>query len=231
MRKALRHRRLLLPVLGVTVLPLTIAACSSSPAASSGASTTTGNSSTSSAPPADQSECVLISPSTVRATTGEAVGTPHAVIRGAVTTCTYKAAVPSKSVIIEYDTAATPTTFAADKSEIERGKGVTTTSIQGLGNDAVRVHPAIVRRRGQHRRIAPGHAGDHRDRHESARQHRDAGRGDHLPDRRARRERRDLSTGRMISDSVAVPCGHCQAGAPRPNPAGVVIPLRSASST
>lgn len=136
MRKALRHRRLLLPVLGVTVLPLTIAACSSSPAASSGASTTTGNSSTSSAPPADQSECVLISPSTVRATTGEAVGTPHAVIHGAVTTCTYKAAVPSKSVIIEYDTAATPTTFAADKSEIERGKGVTTTSIQGLGNDA-----------------------------------------------------------------------------------------------
>lgn len=136
MRKALRHRRLLLPVLGVTVLPLTIAACSSSPAASSGASTTTGNSSTSSAPPADQTECVLISPSTVRATTGEAVGTPHAVIHGAVTTCTYKAAVPSKSVIIEYDTAATPTTFAADKSEIERGKGVTTTSIQGLGNDA-----------------------------------------------------------------------------------------------
>lgn len=57
-------------------------------------------------------------------------------IRGSVTTCTYKAAVPSKSVIIEYDTAATPTTFSADKSEIERREGVTTTSIQGLGNQA-----------------------------------------------------------------------------------------------
>ncbi len=61
------------------------------------------------------------------------VDSPHAVVRGSVTTCTYKAAVPSKSVIIEYDTAASPTTFAADKSVIEQREGVTTTSIQGLG--------------------------------------------------------------------------------------------------
>lgn len=136
MRTASRVRRLPWPVLGIMVLPLTITACSSSPSASSDTSTTVRNSSATSAPPADQTACTLISPSTVRATTGEDVGAPHAVIRGSVTTCTYKAAVPSKSVIIEYDTAATPTTFSADKSEIERREGVTTTSIQGLGNQA-----------------------------------------------------------------------------------------------
>lgn len=118
------------------VLPLTIAACSNSPSSSSRTSTTVGHSTTTSAPSADQTACTLISPSTVRASTGDVVGTPHAVIRGSVTTCTYKAADPSKSVIIEYDTAATPTTFAADKSEIEKREGVTTTSIHGLGDQA-----------------------------------------------------------------------------------------------
>ncbi len=136
MRCASRHRQLNWTVLAIMVLPLTIAACSSSPPASSGASTTVRNSSTTSAPPAAQTACALISPETVRAATGEVVGAPHAAVHGSVTTCTYKAAIPSNSVIIEYDTAASQTTFSADKSEIEKREGVTTTSIQGLGNEA-----------------------------------------------------------------------------------------------
>jgi len=134
MRTAPRVRRVPWTVLGLVVLSVG-AACSSSPS-TSGTSTTVGKSSTTSAPPAEQTACALISPSTVRATVGTTVSEPHAVVRGAVTTCTYKAAVPSKSVIIEYDTAATPTTFAADKSEIEQRERVTTTSIQGLGDQA-----------------------------------------------------------------------------------------------
>ncbi len=135
MRTAPHVRRVRRTVLGLVVLVVGAAACSSSPSPSSGSSTTV-RSTTTSVPPAEQTACALISPSTVRATVGTTVGAPHAVVRGVVTTCTYKAADPSKSVIIEYNTAATPTTFAADKSEIEQREHVSTTSIQGLGNQA-----------------------------------------------------------------------------------------------
>jgi hypothetical protein len=68
---------------------------------------------------------------------GTQVGAPHAIVRGSVTTCTYRSPTLSKSVIIEYDTAATAATFAAGKSAIQQHGG-TTTAIGGpdLGTEA-----------------------------------------------------------------------------------------------
>ncbi len=125
MRTASRSRHAPWIVLALMVLPLSIAACSS---ASSTPSKATVQTSTTTSP-ANQTACALITPFEVKATMGTTVGAPHAVVRGSVTTCTYKAAVPSNSVIIEYNTAATPATFAADKSQIEQREGVTATSI------------------------------------------------------------------------------------------------------
>ncbi len=68
---------------------------------------------------------------------GTHVGPPKAVIRGSVTTCTYRSSTLSKSVIIEYDTAATAASFAAGKSSIQQ-HGAITTAIGGpdLGTEA-----------------------------------------------------------------------------------------------
>jgi hypothetical protein len=66
---------------------------------------------------------------------GVTVGPPHPLVRGAVTTCTYKAAVLARSVIIEYDISASSSTFATDRSKIE-SHHVTTASVPGLGSEA-----------------------------------------------------------------------------------------------
>ncbi len=84
-------------------------------------------------PPASETACALVSAADVNAIMGTTVSAPKAVVRGSVTTCTYRSATLSKSVIIEYDTAATAASFAAGRSEIGQHGG-STTAIGGLGN-------------------------------------------------------------------------------------------------
>jgi hypothetical protein len=128
----------LLAALVLTLMvSLALASCSSSTAGSSGSSTTTGSTgaiSTTSATSTsgEQTACALLSGSEVGTTTGVAVGAPAPLVHGAVTTCTYKAAVLAQSVIIEYDISADAKTFAADRSKIE-SHHVTTTSVPRLG--------------------------------------------------------------------------------------------------
>jgi hypothetical protein len=66
---------------------------------------------------------------------GVAVMEPTPLVRGSVTTCTYKSTTLSHSVIIEYDTDATAASFAADQSTIESHQLVTT-PISGIGDKA-----------------------------------------------------------------------------------------------
>src|ERR1022692_1123870 len=131
----------LLAALVLTLMvSLALASCSSSTAGSSGSSTTTestGATSTTSTTSAtstsgEQTACALLSGSEVGTTMGVAVGAPAPLVHGAVTTCTYKAAVLAQSVIIEYDISADAKTFAADRSKIE-SHHVTTTSVPRLG--------------------------------------------------------------------------------------------------
>jgi hypothetical protein len=65
---------------------------------------------------------------------GVTVGPPHPRVRGAVTTCTYKAEVLAQSVIIEYDVDASATTFASDRSSISNH--AITNSVPNLGTQA-----------------------------------------------------------------------------------------------
>ena len=115
-------------LLGALVLTLMVsvalASCSSSPAGSSGSSTTTGSTGATSTTSAastsgEQTACALLSGSEVGTTMGVTVEEPTPLVHGAVTTCTYKAAVLAQSVIIEYDISADAKTFAADRSKIE----------------------------------------------------------------------------------------------------------------
>ena len=138
MHKVSRNRRRLCVALGASLLPLSLAACSSSPSASSGPSTTVKSTSTTSGgstTDGSQTACALISAAQVKQTMGSTVATPSAQVDGSVTTCTYKAADRSRSVIIGYDTAATSTSFTQDRSQIQSRQGPTTT-IPGLGDQA-----------------------------------------------------------------------------------------------
>jgi hypothetical protein len=126
-------------LMGTLALPLLLASCSgSSTSATTGPTTTvtsTDTTSHGSASTADQTACVFISPSDIKATMGVTVGRPKSSVRGAVTTCTYRSADLSHSVIIEYDTAATASSFAADRSTVESHK-ISVTSLSGLGDQA-----------------------------------------------------------------------------------------------
>jgi len=155
MRTAPRVRRAPWTVLGLVVLSVGAAACSSSPSATSGSSTTVRSTTTSLHPTTgaggtrpdagsrgsvtggNQTACSLVSPVEVKNVMGATVGQPKAVATGSVTTCTYRSSDPDKSVIIEYDTAATASTYAEGRSEIEK-QGAKTTSIGGpnLGTEA-----------------------------------------------------------------------------------------------
>jgi hypothetical protein len=138
MHKVPRNRRRLCVALGALLLPLSLAACSTSPSASSGPSTTVKSTSTTSGgSTADESQtaCALISPAQVKQTMDSTVATPSAKVDGSVTTCTYKAADLSRSVLIVYDTAATSTSFTQDRSQIQSRQGPTTT-ISGLADQA-----------------------------------------------------------------------------------------------
>jgi hypothetical protein len=121
--------------LGAVLLPFSLSACSNSPSASSTTPKSTNETTGSSTPDVGQTACALISPAQVKQTMGSTVGTPSAQVKGTVTTCTYKAAVLSRSVIIEYDTAATATSFAQDRSQIQSRQGPTTT-LSGLADQA-----------------------------------------------------------------------------------------------
>ena len=146
-------------LLAVLVLSVTASACSNgSPSSSASTSTSrTANTSTTTSlhpttgpggtrPEAgsrgpvtggNQTACSLVSPAEVKNVIGTTVGQPKAVASGSVTTCTYRSSDPDKSVIIEYDTAATASTYAEGRSEIEK-QGAKTTSIGGpnLGTEA-----------------------------------------------------------------------------------------------
>jgi hypothetical protein len=136
MHKVFRNRRRLCVALGALLLPLSLTACSSSPSASSGSSTTvTTTTPGSSTTLESQTACALIEPLQVKQTMGETVAVPSVKIDGSVTTCTYKAADLSRSVLIVYDTAATSTSFTQDRSQIQSRQGPTTT-ISGLGDQA-----------------------------------------------------------------------------------------------
>ncbi len=137
MHEVSRNRRRLCVALGALLLPLSVTACSSSPSASAGSSTTVKSSTktTGTTIPESQTACALISPAQVKQTMGSTVATPSAQVDGSVTTCTYKAADRSRSVIIAYDTAATAASFAQDRSLIKSRQGPTTT-VSGLGNQA-----------------------------------------------------------------------------------------------
>jgi hypothetical protein len=82
-----------------------------------------------------QTACALISPTQVKQTMGSTVATPTVKVQGSVTTCTYKAAELSRSVLIVYDTAATAASFAQDRSSIQSRQGQTTT-LSGLADQA-----------------------------------------------------------------------------------------------
>ena len=121
------------------VMSVSLASCSSSPAGSSVSSTTTrstGTHATTSTTSVNvaQTACALLSASEVGATMGVTVGPPHPKVRGAVTTCTYKAEVLAQSVIIEYDVDASATTFASDRSSISNH--AITNSVPNLGTQA-----------------------------------------------------------------------------------------------
>jgi hypothetical protein len=136
MPKVPRHRWRRWVGLGAFLLPFSLTACSSSPSAG-GTSTTlpsTGKSSGTTIPES-QTACALISPAQVKQTMGSTVATPTVKMQGSVTTCTYKAAVLSRSVLIVYDTAATAASFAQDRSSIQSRQGPTTT-VSGLGTKA-----------------------------------------------------------------------------------------------
>jgi hypothetical protein len=137
MREVPRNRWRLCVALGAFLLPLSLSACSSSPSASAGPSTTVKSTTktTATTVPVSQTACALISPAQVKQTMGSTVTTPTAQVDGSVTTCTYKAADRSRSVIIAYDTAATAASFAQDRSLIKSRQGPTTT-VSGLGNQA-----------------------------------------------------------------------------------------------
>jgi hypothetical protein len=130
-----RKRRRLCVALGAFLLPLSLSACSSSPSGSAASSTTVTSTTGPSTPDVSQTACALISPAQVKQTMGSTVGTPTAQVKGSVTTCTYKAAVLSRSVIIGYDTAATATSFTQDRAQIQSRQGPTST-VSGLGDQA-----------------------------------------------------------------------------------------------
>jgi hypothetical protein len=121
--------------LGAVLLPLSLSACSSSPSGSAGSSSTVTSTTGRSTTDVSQTACALITPAQVKQTMGSTVGKPTAEVKGSVTTCTYKAAVLSHSVIIAYDTAATATSFAQDRARIQSRQGPTTT-VSGLADQA-----------------------------------------------------------------------------------------------
>jgi hypothetical protein len=125
-------------VLGTLVLTLVLAGCTGSTSTSTVSSTTersTNTTTTNGSPQDDQSACAFVAPAQVKANMGVTVGAPTSIVHGSVTTCTYKAPELSKSVIIEYDTSATASSFAADRSTIE-SHHVSTTSVPGLADQA-----------------------------------------------------------------------------------------------
>ncbi len=125
------RRRILTLGLGCLTLPLLLGACSSSNTTSYETTTTKAGSTPATA---TSSACDLISPSEIKATMGTTVAPPTSKVKGQVTVCTYKAADLDRSVIIEYNTDASATTFDADKKTISSHLQVT--PIQGLGNEA-----------------------------------------------------------------------------------------------
>jgi hypothetical protein len=138
MHKVSRSQRRLCVALGALLLPVSLSACSSSPSGSSSTTTTvpsTARASGTSTTLLTQTACALILPAQVKQTMGTTVRTPTVVVKGAVTTCTYKAAELSRSVLIEYDTASTSASFTADRSQIQSRQGLTTT-VSGLGDQA-----------------------------------------------------------------------------------------------
>ncbi len=113
---------------------MALAACSS--AASSSTGSTAGSSrSTTTLTDGSRPICSLVGPVAIKAATSLEVGSAHPTVHGSATTCTYKASDPSRSVIIEYDTAATSSSFAAAKSRVESQYGPTA-SLPGLGDQA-----------------------------------------------------------------------------------------------
>ena len=120
------------------VLSLTLAACSGASSSSSSTSTSpkvTTTTAGGSGAADDQTACALVAPSQIKSTMGVTVGMPIPVVKGSETTCTYRAANLSKSVIIQYDVAATTSSVEADRSAIE-ARHVTVTSVPALGSAA-----------------------------------------------------------------------------------------------
>jgi hypothetical protein len=115
---------------GVVLVGFALASCSSS--TSSSETTTTTSKSTI---PVSETACAFVSTEAVDTIMNVSVQSPIPDISNSVTTCTYKATDKRKSVIIEYDKAASPTSFQKDMSTIQ-SKGVQTSSVTGIGQQA-----------------------------------------------------------------------------------------------
>jgi hypothetical protein len=118
----------------VGVLAVVITACGSS----SSATTTTGSSTSSTArtvPDVSKTACALITPADIQTAMATTVAEPTATIRGAVTTCTYRATNLADSVIIEYNVDASKATYTAEQNTVTSHKA-TPVSFPGLGQYA-----------------------------------------------------------------------------------------------
>jgi hypothetical protein len=114
------HLRASWLALGAIILAVSLAACSSTPTSAGPTSTSTSTTTGGSKP-----VCSLISPTEIRQATGVTVDAPSVAVEGPMTTCTYKASDVSQSVIIQYETGATPSSFAAAKERITEKNGPT----------------------------------------------------------------------------------------------------------
>ena len=108
-------------------------ACSSSSgstsATTSGATSPTTTAATTAAAPS----CDLVSAEKVNAALGTTVGAPTSVVNGSVTVCTYKQSIGE--VIVRFDTASSPSAFAAGKAGMT-AHSEPVTAISGFGDEA-----------------------------------------------------------------------------------------------
>lgn len=123
--------RLSSPVLGALALAASLAACSSTPTALGPTTTSSTVASTIRRKPV----CSLTTLGQIDQTMGVNVNSPVVVVGSEGTTCTYKASDVSQSVIIQYQTAATEASFAADKARIASKDGPPSL-LPGVGQEA-----------------------------------------------------------------------------------------------
>lgn len=126
-------RRLLAPLVAISLILVGLSSCSSSPASTS--TTTSSTTATSTTANAVRTLCTAVRPAQIHVTTGLEVLPATVTSTKTTVTCNYKGSDPAKSVIIIYEVDVSPTDFANQAKAANTAHGPIT-HVSGLGDAA-----------------------------------------------------------------------------------------------